>query len=86
MTRFIKLTSTIINTAHIKKIMIEADKYFVHLSDQNINGSKFGWSGYYILSSDSKIEICKEKNIADYTIMNTWINNLNPSVTRLLKK
>lgn len=85
MTRFIKLTSTIINTAHIKKIMIEADKYCLHLSDQNINGSKFCWSGY-IYSSDSKIEICKVKNITDYTILNTWINNLNPSVTRLLKK
>jgi len=85
MTRFIKLTSTIINTAHIKKIMIHADTYYLHLSDQNINGSKFGWSGY-ILSSDSKIEICKVKNITDYTIMNTWVNNLNPSVTRLLKK
>jgi hypothetical protein len=85
MTRFIKLTSTIINTAHIKKIMIEADKYCLHLSDQNINGSKFCWSGY-ITSSNSKIEICKVKNITDYTIMNTWVNNLNPSVTRLLKK
>ena len=85
MTRFIKLTSAIINTAHIKKIMIETDKYCLHLSDQNINGATYFVSGY-ILSSDSKIEICKEKNITDYTILNTWVNNLNPSVTRLLKK
>jgi hypothetical protein len=84
MSRFIKLTSTIINTAHIKKIMIETGKYCLHLSDQNINGSKFFASGY-ITSSDSKIEICKVKNITDYTIMNTWINNLNPSITRRLK-
>jgi hypothetical protein len=83
MSRFIKLTSTIINTSHIKKIMIESDRYCLHLSDQNINGSKFFASGY-IYSSDSKIEICKVKNITDYTIINTWINNLNPSVTRRL--
>ena len=76
MTRFIKLTSTIINTSHVKKIMIEPNKYCVHLSDQNINGSKFLLSGY-IYSSDSKIEICKVKNITDYIIMNTWITNLN---------
>ena len=76
MSRFIKLTSTIINTSHIKKIMIEPNKYCLHLSDQNINGSKFGWSGY-ILSNDSKIEICKVKNITDYVIMNTWITDLN---------
>ena len=75
MTRFIKLTSTIINTSHIKKIIIHNDKYCLHLNDQNINGSKFGWSGY-ILSSDSIIEICKNKNITDYTIMNTWILKL----------
>ena len=61
MPRFIKLTSTIINTYHIKKIIIHNDKYCLHLHDQNINGSKFGWSGY-ILSSDSIIEICKKKN------------------------
>ena len=84
MARFIKLTSTIINTSHIKKIIIHNDKYCLHLNDQNINGSKFGWSGY-ILSSDSIIEICKNKNITDYTIMNTWILNLNPSITRLSK-
>ena len=82
MTRFIKLTSTIINTYHIKKIIIHNDKYCLHLNDQNINGSKFGWSGY-ILSSDSIIEICKKKNITDYTILNTWILNLTPSITRL---
>jgi hypothetical protein len=82
MTRFIKLTSTIINASHIKKIIIHNDKYCLHLNDQNINGSKFGWSGY-ILSSDSIIEICKIKNITDYTIMNTWILNLNPSITRI---
>jgi len=84
MTRFIKLTSMIINTAHIKKIMIHADNYYLHLSDQNIN-----WSNYlsgYVYTSNSIIQICKEKNITDYTIMNTWVNNLNPSVTRLLKK
>jgi hypothetical protein len=84
MTRFIKLTSTIINTSHIKKIIIHNDKYCLHLNDQNINGDKFCWSGY-ITSSDSKIEICKHKNITDYTIMNTWILNLNPSITRLSK-
>ena len=84
MTRFIKLTSTIINTAHIKKIMIHADTYYLHLSDQNINGSNY-LSGY-VYTSNSIIQICKEKNITDYTIMNTWVNNLNPSVTRLLKK
>jgi len=84
MTRFIKLTSTIVNTSHIKKIIIHNDKYCVHLNDQNINGSKFGWSGY-ILSSDSIIEICKIKNITDYTIMNNWVLNLKPSITRLSK-
>ena len=75
MSRFIKLTSTIINTSHIKKIIIHNDKYCLHLNDQNINGSNFGWSGY-IVSSDSIIEICKKKNITDYTIMNTWILHL----------
>lgn len=79
MSRFIKLTSTIVNTSHIKKILIQKDKYCVHLNDQNINGSKFGWSAY-ILSSDSKIEICKHTNLTDYTIMNNWVLNLKPSI------
>ena len=69
MSRFIKLTYTIINTSHIKKIMIEPNKYCLHLSDQ------------YIYSSDCKIEICKMKNITDYVIMNTWIDNLNKPVS-----
>jgi hypothetical protein len=79
MTRFIKLTSTIINTSHIKKIMIEPNKFCLHLSDQNINGSNYQ-SGY-IYTSNSIIQICKMKNITDYVIMNSWIDNLNKPVS-----
>ena len=75
MSRFIKLTSTIINTAHIKKIMIETDKYCLHLSDQNINGSNY--KSAYVYTSNSTIQICKMQNITDYVIMNSWIDNLN---------
>lgn len=79
MSRFIKFTSTIVNTTHIKKVLIQKDRYCLYLNDQNINGSKFGWSGY-ILSSESKIEICKHTNLTDYTIMNNWVLNLKPSI------
>jgi hypothetical protein len=79
MSRFIKLTSTIVNTTHIKKVLIQKDRYCLHLNDQNINGSTFFGSGY-ITSSDSRIEICKHKNLTDYTIMNNWVLNLKPSI------
>ena len=76
MTTFIKLTSTIINISHIQKITIKNDKYVLHLSDKNMN--------YCYLcptknrtQKDTNIEICKQKDLTDHTLMTNWIINLD---------
>ena len=76
MTTFIRLTSTIINISHIQKITIKNDKYFLHLSDKNMNYCYF-CPTKNMTPKDTNIEICKQKDLTDHTIMTNWLINLD---------
>ena len=67
MSRFIKLTSTIINTSHISKILINPNQYQINLITNEFDGS--------VGSSMEEIKVCKKENPKDYKSVSDWIDN-----------
>lgn len=81
MTKFIKLTNKIINTAYIQNILFYSNpnKYHIQMKDSMPNPfglfiAGTGWitSGY----SNSSMTICSEADPEDYKIINKWIKNI----------
>jgi len=71
MSRFIKLSSLVINSSHINKILIEKNKYEIH----TISGTNdFLFFGTGDISNKTKIKICEKENPIDYKILTKWIN------------
>jgi hypothetical protein len=70
MTNFLKLTSIIINTSNISKIEIKNNKYEIHLNNNKVEG-------FIFFSKNDIIEICKNKDPLDYSIITEWINDIN---------
>jgi hypothetical protein len=77
MVKFLKFSFIIINISHIKQIVIQNDKYSVHLSDINLQGSYNLFKVGNLQSDNSKIDIIKKIHPFDYDIMTNWINNNN---------
>jgi hypothetical protein len=80
MSKFIKLTSLVINTSYISKIVINPNKYCIYMVKNEINGSHtlFNGSGAGWCSSKSheEIEICDDDPL-NYKIISEWINNVD---------
>jgi hypothetical protein len=79
MSKFIKLTSFLLNTNDIHKIVIHPNKYCIHIVNKKING--FNWSFYgfglgSISSYTAEIEVCEKKHSSDYKIVSDWINKI----------
>ena len=75
MSAFIKLTSIIINTKQLNKIVIKPDKYFLHMNNR-IDGYSVPFMGSTISSGDEILEICAIKEPSDYQLIKTWIYTL----------
>lgn len=75
MTRFIKLTNIVVNTAEIISIKTYQNKYCLHMTNNILNGWLVYGSGLF-RANDNVIEICKNENPRDYQIMEKWINQL----------
>ena len=72
MLQFIRLTSRVINKAHIIEITKPShDKYSIHMSNINIDGS-------FVLFSTKQnvIEICKINNPQDYDYITNFIQTI----------
>jgi len=77
MTKFIKLTNCLLNTNHIHKIVIQSNKYYIHIANCKINGFNWGIGGFSfgnIFSYSSEIEVCEKKHSIDYKIVTQWIS------------
>jgi len=72
MTRFLKLTHIIINTAKIVTIDVLPTKYTIRMSDQTIDGWLLFTSGS-VESKNTKIEVCENKDPIDYQVVKEWI-------------
>ena len=77
MSKFMKLTNLLLNTNDIHKIVIQPNKYYIHIAPRKIDG--FSWNiGLFgigkISSHTSEIEVCKDKNLNDYITISHWIS------------
>lgn len=77
MSKFLKLTSGIINERHIHSIFVVPNKYFIKVMSNEISGYYWMFASWGVGSVDSynsEIEICKIKNANDYKIVSDWID------------
>jgi hypothetical protein len=77
MSKFLKLTNFLINTSDIHKIVIQPNKYYIHIVGKKYDG--FSWStslfGFGSISSyTNTIEVCETNHLTDYKIVTDWIN------------
>jgi len=81
MSKFIKLTNFLLNTNDIHKIVIQPNKYYIHIVSKKIDG--FNWGiGLFglglglgkISSYTSEFEVCQTKHLIDYKIVSDWIS------------
>lgn len=70
---FLKLSNRIINTKYIEQIIIKNDNYKIYLISKDVGGF-FLFSSGGVSTKDYYIEVCKNENLSDYTIVNNWIN------------
>ena len=76
MSRFIKLTSILLNTNDIHKIVIQPNKYVINVVSKKLDGFHWiiGVIGLGNVSSyAADIEVCKTKHPVDYNIVSSWI-------------
>jgi hypothetical protein len=80
MSRFLKLTNTILNTNVIHKIDITPNKYCIKVVCQDISGSGWSMGGFGLCRIDTytyNIEICKTEKPEDYKKVSDWIMSIN---------
>ena len=76
MSKFIKLTNFLLNANDIHKIVIQPNKYYIHIVSKKLDGFNWSIGGFglgYISSHTSEIEVCETKHSIDYKIVSDWI-------------
>ena len=79
MSKFIKFTKFVLNTNDIHKIVIQPNKYYIHIVSKKIDGLYCGIYGFgvgNISSYTSEIEVCETKHSTDYKIVSDWISKI----------
>jgi len=77
MSKFIKLTKFLLNTNDIHKIVIQPNKYYIHIVSKKIDGFNWGIGCFNIgniSSYISEIEVCETKHLTDYKMVSDWIS------------
>jgi hypothetical protein len=77
MAKFIKLTNFLLNANDIHKIVIQPNKYFIHIVSKKIDGFNWGISGFglgSIYSHTYEIEVCEKEHSTDYKLVSDWIS------------
>jgi len=83
MSKFMKLTNLLLNTNDIHKIVIQPNKYYIHIAPRKIDGFSWSIGGFgigTISSHTSEIELCKTKDSIDYKIVSDWISKIEDSI------
>lgn len=79
MSRFIKLSSLVINTKYIKNIAhySNENKYVIDIVNHKHFGMiMFGLNSYI----DDYVKICKKDNPEDYKIITKWIDSIDNQI------
>jgi hypothetical protein len=72
MTRFLKLSSTLLNVSQITKISIKPKHFDIHFTTNSANGiSLFGFG--VLFPNIEKIKVCSHEHPDDYKIIKDWI-------------
>lgn len=77
MSKFLKLTKFLLNTNDIYLIVINPNKYHIHIAGKKMNGVvwNIGLFGLGTVSSfTSEIEVCEKEHSTDYKIVSDWIS------------
>ena len=75
MTKFLRLSGVIINTAQIVTIDILPKKYIMNMCEQNIKGLLL-FSFGSLNSNNTTIEVCENKHPIDYQLVKEWIRQI----------
>ncbi len=75
MSSFIRLSSRIINSSHIVEILKTPNKYFIIMTNTNVDGFLFMSTGGFG-STPNRIEICCTKNRLDYDVITKFIQQI----------
>jgi len=75
MSRFLKLSHTIINVSHIKEITIRETKYTIYLQSNKHSGFSIAGSGF-ISNDNDHYTICKNNDPEDYNKIDQWIKKM----------
>jgi hypothetical protein len=73
MKSFLTLTTRVINTQHILQIIIQPNKYILHMNQQSYDGIFFMASGA-MDTTPHTIEICATKHTQDYKTMTRFLS------------
>lgn len=75
MSKFIKLSTSIINTKYINQILIRPNKYYIQLMNSKVDGFfMFGCGGLTL--DPEEFVICADKTPDDYKIISEWVKTL----------
>lgn len=74
MSKFLKLTKIIINKNFIQRIDINKDKFIIHTMTNKTGGFMLFSLGL-ARSFNTKVEVCKTKDLNDYKTVADWIDN-----------
>ena len=74
MNHFLKLTTRVINKAHIVEIIKQPNKYEIHMSNSSIHGFLLFSSGS-LETNHNIIQICNQKDKQDYETITKLIKD-----------
>jgi len=79
MSKFLKLSSTIINVSQIQTIQVLPKKYKIHLVSSKHSGFWIYGTGFF---SNNKLnyEICEKNHPQDYKTVSKWLNYLDSNM------
>jgi hypothetical protein len=75
MSKFLKLTSLILNTNHISRVIAKQNLYEIHLMNYGSNGFHLMGTGSLCNSVDV-YQVCSETHTNDYKKVSDWIHSL----------
>lgn len=79
MTKFIRLSSKIINTSFITNIDFASNQYYINMfiHSSSLYGMLFAGSGFFAGGNfNHRISICAKSNPDDYKIIDDWIKTI----------
>lgn len=79
MSRFLKLSTRIINTSRISSIYMDTKsvpkKIYIHMGQHEVSGFFIMGSGF-VTTQDNTFTICEEKDQVDFATVSRWIDKL----------